>query len=46
LAGQSQDHTELATTRAASVVEYLDAEGVDHTLIEHDPTMSAARGRR
>jgi prolyl-tRNA editing enzyme YbaK/EbsC (Cys-tRNA(Pro) deacylase) len=46
LAGQSQEHTDLATTRAALIVEYLDAEGVDHTLIEHDPTMSAAEEAR
>ena len=46
MAGQSEDHTDLATTRAASVVEYLAAEGVDHTLIEHDPTMSAAQEAR
>ena len=46
MTGQSEEHTDLATTRAASVVEYLDAEGVDHTLIEHDRTMSAAEEAR
>ena len=46
MAGQSEEHTDLATTRAASIVEYLDAQGVDHTLIEHHPTMSAAEEAR
>lgn len=46
MAGQSERHTDLATTRAASIVEYLDAEGVDHRLIEHDSTMSAAEEAR
>ena len=46
MAGQSEEHTDLATTRAASIVEYLDAEGVDHTLIEHDRTTSAAAEAR
>jgi prolyl-tRNA editing enzyme YbaK/EbsC (Cys-tRNA(Pro) deacylase) len=46
LAGQSEKHTDLATTRAASIVEYLEAEGIDHTLIEHDPTMSAGEEAR
>lgn len=46
MAGQSEEHTDLATTRAASIVEYLEAEGIGHTLIEHDPTMSAAEEAR
>lgn len=46
MAGQPEEHTDLATTRAASIVEYLDAEGVEHTLIEHAPTMSAAAEAR
>jgi Ala-tRNA(Pro) deacylase len=46
LAGQSEEHTDLTTTRAASIVEYLDAEGVAHELLEHDPTMSAAEEAR
>ena len=46
MAGQPEEHTDLATTRAASIVEYLDAECVDHTVIEHDRTTSAAAEAR
>ena len=35
-----------ATTRAEAIVEYLDGEGIDHELIEHEPTTSAAAEAR
>ena len=46
MAGQSGEHTDLATTRSALIVEFLDAEGVDHELIEHESTMSASEEAR
>jgi Ala-tRNA(Pro) deacylase len=29
------------TTGAAAIVEYLDGQGIEHELVEHEPTMSA-----
>jgi Ala-tRNA(Pro) deacylase len=46
LAGRSEQHTDLSVTRSASIVELLDAEGVDHRLIEHESTMSASEEAR
>ena len=34
------------TTRADAIVEFLEGEGVDYELIEHEPTMSAAAEAR
>ena len=34
------------TTRAEAIVEFLEGEGVDYELIEHEPTMSAAAEAR
>lgn len=31
----------MTTTGVAAVVEYLDAEGIQYELVEHEPTMSA-----
>jgi Ala-tRNA(Pro) deacylase len=33
---------EASTEGAASITEYLDGEGVQYELVEHEPTMSAA----
>ena len=46
MAHESGQHTDLATTRSTSVVEFLDAERVEHRLIEHKSTMSAAEEAR
>jgi Ala-tRNA(Pro) deacylase len=46
LASEFEEHTHLATTRSASIVEFLDAEGVGYRLIEHESTMSAAEEAR
>ena len=35
-------HAQLATTHAAAMVEYLDANHVSYELLEHEPTMSAS----
>jgi len=38
--------TAPTTTRAAAIVEFLQGEGIDYELIEHEPTMSAAAEAR
>ncbi len=38
--------TTPTTTRAEAIVDFLEGEGVDHELIEHEPTMSAAAEAR
>ncbi len=35
-----------AATRAAAIVEFLEGEGLDYELIEHEPTMSAGAEAR
>jgi Ala-tRNA(Pro) deacylase len=35
-----------STMRAGAIVEFLEGQGVDHTLIEHAPTMSASAEAR
>lgn len=46
MAQKPGQNTDLTTTRAASIVEFLDAERVEHRLIEHESTMSAAEDAR
>ncbi len=38
--------TTPTTTRAEAIVDFLEGEGVDYELIEHEPTMSAAAEAR
>jgi len=35
-----------ATTRSQAIIEFLDGEGINYQLIEHEPTMSAAAEAR
>lgn len=41
-AGAGGPHTQLVTTHAAAMVEYLDGNHVPYEFLEHEPTMSAA----
>ena len=38
----TEDGSTPTTTRAEAIVEFLEGEGVDYELIEHEPTMSGA----
>jgi Ala-tRNA(Pro) deacylase len=35
-----------ATTRSGAIIQFLDGAGIEHELIEHEPTMSAAAEAR
>lgn len=40
------EHASPTTTRAEAIAEFLEAEGIKHELVEHEPTMSAAAEAR
>lgn len=39
---EADQHRALTTTRVSEVAAFLEAEGVDYELVEHEPAMSAA----